>query len=104
MIFKDGGPQPRHPSQLYEFFLEGVLLMAALWTIKRFTKRDGIIGCAFGIGYSLCRFTAEAFREPDAQVGYLIGGLTMGQILSLIQIVAVLGLLAYVLRREPSRS
>ncbi len=86
MIFRDAGPQPRHPSQLYEFFLEGVVLFAILWFVKSKTKKDGTISVAFLIGYSLIRFIVEFFREPDVQVGYLIFGLSMGQILSFLML------------------
>jgi phosphatidylglycerol:prolipoprotein diacylglycerol transferase len=86
MIFKDGGPEPRHPSQIYEFLLEGVLLWAFLWFLKKRTTRDGVISFGFLAGYCVARFTAEFFREPDVQVGYLALGLSMGQILSLIML------------------
>jgi len=104
MIFRDGGAQPRHPSQLYEFFLEGVLLFIALWTVKRYSKRDGIISMAFLIGYSLCRFTAEFFREPDVQVGYLFLGLSMGQILSIVMLLisSSVGYYVFVVRKKES--
>jgi len=87
MIFRDGGPHPRHPSQLYEFFLEGVVLFSVLWLIKKKTRVDGIIAMAFVIGYSLVRFTVEFFREPDAHLGFIAFGMSMGQILSIVQIV-----------------
>jgi len=88
MVFRDGGPEPRHPSQLYEFFLEGVVLFSVLWIAKRWFKRDGLLSMLFLFGYALIRITVECFREPDAQVGYLIFGLTMGQILSIIMLLA----------------
>lgn len=88
MIFREGGPEPRHPSQIYEFFLEGVALFLLLWLMKPRLKKDGQIATLFLIGYSLCRFTAEFFREPDAQVGYLLFRLSMGQWLSVIMFVA----------------
>lgn len=92
VIFKDGGPEPRHPSQLYEFFLEGVVLFFVLWlTRKRFIK-DGQTSLLFLAGYALARFIVEFFREPDSQVGYLALGLTMGQWLSLAMIAATIGL------------
>ncbi len=88
MIFPGGGPQPRHPSQLYEFFMEGVLLFALLWWLKPRTKTDGILALTFLFGYSLARFIVEFFRQPDAQVGYLLLGLSMGQWLSIVMLVA----------------
>jgi phosphatidylglycerol:prolipoprotein diacylglycerol transferase len=101
IIFKDGGSEPRHPSQLYEFFLEGVILGLSLWIVKRHSKRDGIVSMAFLIGYSLCRFIAEFFREPDVQVGYLLFGLSMGQILSILMLIisASVGYYVFVLRK-----
>ncbi len=88
VIFKEGGPDPRHPSQLYEFFLEGVVLFSVLWLLKRHLRRDGQLTILFLVGYTLSRFIVEFFREPDAQVGYLFLGLTMGQILSLVMLAA----------------
>ncbi len=88
MIFKHGGTEPRHPSQLYELALEGICLFVLLWTLKPKLKKDGQISVIFLIGYSLARFIAEFFREPDAQVGYLFLGLSMGQILSFLMFVA----------------
>lgn len=84
VIFKDGGPQPRHPSQLYELFLEGIVLFSVLWIAKRYLKRDGQISILFLMGYTLSRFIVEFFREPDAHIGYLTLGLSMGQILSIV--------------------
>jgi len=101
VIFKDGGPEPRHPSQLYEFFLEGVVLFAVLWFMKSRFKKDGQISVAFLIGYSLSRFIVEFFREPDAHIGYLALGLSMGQILSLIMFVVSLATAYYVWRPKP---
>lgn len=86
VIFKDGGPLPRHPSQLYECFLEGILLFFVMWFSRNRLKRDGQLAFVFLIGYSVARFIAEFFREPDSQVGYLTLGLTMGQVLSLLMI------------------
>ncbi len=98
IIFRDGGPEPRHPSQLYELFLEGIVLFIFLWLVKGRSKKDGSISVAFLIGYSVCRFIGEAFREPDAQLGYLTAGMTMGQVLSLLQILIAVVLGIYLLR------
>lgn len=84
MVFRGGGPEPRHPSQLYEFFLEGIVLFIALWTARKFLKKDGQIAILFLLGYSLSRFIAEFYREPDAHIGYLSLGLSMGQWLCVI--------------------
>src|SRR4029450_13608399 len=82
-VFPQAVPEPRHPSQLYQFALEGVLLFVVLWV---YTQRRGPMGAASGLfllGYGVCRFVVEYAREPDAFLGYLTLGLTMGQWLSL---------------------
>lgn len=83
MIFPEGGPIPRHPSQLYEAVLEGALLFSILWVYKDRKRRDGDVLAVFLICYGCFRFFCEFFREPDVQVGYLFGLTTMGQLLSL---------------------
>jgi len=89
MVFPEGGPLPRHPSQLYEAFLEGVILFLLLWILKdRFKNRTGVLSSIFLIGYSIIRFALEFFREPDPQLGYLAGFITMGQVLSLLMLSA----------------
>jgi len=85
MVFPTGGPVARHPSQLYEAALEGIVLLIVLGVLVRggALRRPGfIIGC-FAIGYAIARSFCELFREPDAQLGFLWGGLTMGMVLSL---------------------
>ncbi len=94
IIFPDGGPYPRHPSQLYEAFLEGILLFVMLWLFEKRVKIYGIISAYFIMGYGIMRFFVEFFREPDAQLGYYFGILTMGQILCFIMI--IVGGLAFV--------
>ena len=85
LIFPAGGPYPRHPSQLYEGILEGLVLSAILWFMLRKVKHYGYLASTFLIGYGFFRYTVEFFREPDAQLGYYFGGTTtMGQILCLI--------------------
>lgn len=86
MIFPEGGPAPRHPSQLYEAGLEGALLFSILWLYKDRKKRDGDVLAMFLMCYGVFRFFCEFFREPDAQVGYLLGFITMGQLLSLLMV------------------
>lgn len=86
MVFPHGGPMPRHPSQLYEAALEGLILGLVLWYLATRTKAlrfRGITGGVFVGGYGLSRFIVEFFREPDTQLGFLSLGLTMGQWLSL---------------------
>jgi phosphatidylglycerol:prolipoprotein diacylglycerol transferase len=85
-----GDGLPRHPSQLYEAGLEGLLLFTVLWALVTYTpalKRTGSIAGLFIIGYALSRFVVEFVREPDAQLGFLYAGATMGQLLSLPMLV-----------------
>ena len=84
---------PRHPSQLYEFFLEGVVLFIILWVARNRVKHDGNLTLIFVVFYGLFRFLAEFTREPDQQVGFIIGMVTMGQLLSLSMIFIALGTL-----------
>lgn len=97
VVFPRGGPEPRHPSQLYESFLEGLvlfLILTALWRYTRLYERPGAMGGVFLMGYGAFRFFVEFFREPDAHLGYLVSGATMGQFLSLPMIVFGLWLVA----------
>jgi phosphatidylglycerol:prolipoprotein diacylglycerol transferase len=106
MIFPLAGPDPRYPSQLYEAALEGIILFLVLRILThgfRLLRYPGAVAGTFGIGYGLARFIVEYFREPDAHLGYLTGGLTMGQILSLPTVIAGIALLfvaAHRARRE----
>jgi phosphatidylglycerol:prolipoprotein diacylglycerol transferase len=90
MIFPNGGPLPRHPSQLYEAGLEGILLFTVLAVMIRFgaLKRPGLILGSFIALYGLARIAGEHFREPDPQLGFLWGGLTMGMLLSVPMVIA----------------
>lgn len=98
MVFPHGGPEPRHPSQLYEAILEGLVLFLVLFWIARrprLPEQAGRIGGLFLIGYGLARSFVEFFREPDEHLGFLLGGsVTMGQILSVPMIVIGLVLVA----------
>jgi len=101
MVFSSpgAGALPRHPSQLYQFALEGVLLFAILWV---FTARPRPVGAGSGlflVGYGVLRFVAEFFREPDDFLGFLALDLTMGQWLSVPMIAAGVFLLAWAYRR-----
>ncbi len=87
IVFPGGGPLPRHPSQLYEAFLEGVVLFAILRTISGRRHPDGAIFWTFIAGYGLFRFVVENFREPDQQIGFIASVATMGQLLSLPMLV-----------------
>ena len=88
MIFPNGGPLPRHPSQLYEFLLEGVALFTILWVLRRRAWAPGVLASVFLVLYGFARFSVEFFREPDPQLGFVVAGMfTMGQVLSAIMIV-----------------
>ena len=102
MVFPNGGPLPRHPSQLYEAGLEGILLFAILAVMVRMgaLKRPGLILGSFIAIYGLERITAEFFREPDPQLGFLWGGLTMGMLLSVPMIIVGAILIMMAWRRE----
>ena len=93
MIFPNGGPLPRHPSQVYEFFLEGIVLFIVLWTVKSRVRGSGVLTALFILLYGFCRFIVEFFREPDVQLGFVIGPFTMGQVLSTCMVLAGAGLL-----------
>jgi len=105
MVFPNGGPLPRHPSQLYEAALEGLVLFTVLALLIRAgaLKRPGLILGAFALGYAIARAIGEHFREPDIQIGFLWGGLTMGTLLSLPLMLAGVALIAVALRRESAR-
>jgi len=103
MVFPGGGPLPRHPSQLYQATVEGLLLLAVLVVFVRAgaLKRPGLTLGVFATGYGIARIFCELFREPDPQLGYLWGGLTMGMLLSVPLILLGLGLIWNALRRSP---
>ena len=103
MVFPNGGPLPRHPSQLYEAGMEGILLFVILAVMIRMgaLKRPGLILGSFILIYALARIVGEFFREPDPQLGFLWGGLTMGMLLSIPMIAAGLILIASALKRPP---
>jgi phosphatidylglycerol:prolipoprotein diacylglycerol transferase len=100
-VFPTGGPLPRHPSQLYEGALEGLLLFAVLALMIRrgALQRPGLIIGTFAIGYGFARIFSEFFREPDPQLGFLWGGLTMGMLLSLPMIAAGAAFVLWAVRR-----
>jgi phosphatidylglycerol:prolipoprotein diacylglycerol transferase len=106
MVFPSGGPLPRHPSQLYEATREGLVLLAILYLLIRAgaLKRPGLTIGAFAVGYSIARITCEFFREPDAQLGFLWGGATMGQLLSIPLFLAGLAFIAYAVRHKARSS
>lgn len=81
MIFPDGGPLPRHPSQLYESLFEGWVLLAIMYLIYRSRPRLGVSSAFFLLFYATFRFFIEFFREPDSQLGTVLGPFSMGQLL-----------------------
>jgi phosphatidylglycerol:prolipoprotein diacylglycerol transferase len=128
IIFPGGGPAPRHPSQLYQAFCEGLFVFILLHVIQKYEqvkgyapaaidlnskskeskkkkrepivwKRTGILSCSFLILYGIGRFVVEFFREPDAQLGYYFGWMTMGQILCSIMIVVGIFLLTAAIKK-----
>lgn len=104
VVFPGGGEEPRHPSQLYEAALEGLLLFAILSILAQkawVRERPGIIGGTFLIGYGLSRMFVELFREPDWYLGFVVGQATMGQLLSIPMIVAGAGFIIHALRTPP---
>ncbi|GAA3989213.1 prolipoprotein diacylglyceryl transferase [Comamonas faecalis] len=89
MVFPQSGSMaPRHPSQIYQFLLEGLLLFALLWLYARRPRRLGEVSAAFLVGYGVLRFVAEFFREPDDYLGLLSLGMSMGQWLCVPMVVA----------------
>jgi len=94
MVFPNGGPACRHPSQLYEAGLEGVFLFTLLWVIWKTAPPPGTIFWSFIAGYGGCRIVVEFFREPDAQLGFILGSFSMGQLLSFPMIVVGVFMLA----------
>ena len=106
MVFPGWGPDPRHPSQLYEAALEGVALLVILrlmWRVEAIRRRPGVLSGAFLIGYAVFRSFAEVFRQFDPTVGLLIGGTTQGQWLSLPMLIAGVVLIAVAKRRGGRR-
>jgi phosphatidylglycerol:prolipoprotein diacylglycerol transferase len=101
-VFPNGGDEPRHPSQLYEAGLEGVALFFFLRILThRYHKlaTRGFVSGGFCAGYGAARTFVEFFREPDVQIGYLAGGLTMGMLLSIPMILFGIGLMIWAARR-----
>jgi phosphatidylglycerol:prolipoprotein diacylglycerol transferase len=102
MVFPADALQlPRHPSQLYEAFAEGLVLSVLLWSIDRWAYkkghyRRGLITGAFLVGYAIIRFSLEFTRQPDAQLGLVVAALSMGQLLSTIMLVIGVALLGWV--------
>lgn len=104
MIFPQAGPEPRHPSELYEALLEGAVLFTIMWLVarnRRIRERPGFLAGLFLFGYAVARSVCEFFREPDAFIGFLPFGTTMGQILCIPMAIAGAGLMAQAMMRPP---
>jgi phosphatidylglycerol:prolipoprotein diacylglycerol transferase len=101
MVFRNSGSTlPRHPSQVYQFLMEGLLLFVLLWLYARKPRKMGQVSGAFLVGYGVFRFIAEFFREPDDFLGILALGMSMGQWLCLPMIAAGLWLWAWATKRR----
>jgi phosphatidylglycerol:prolipoprotein diacylglycerol transferase len=99
---QSGGAAPRHPSQLYQFALEGLLLFALLWFYGRKPRATGQVSAAFLMGYGVLRFVAEYFRQPDDFLGLLALNMSMGQWLCLPMIGAGIAMWLWAGRRPPA--
>ena len=101
MVFRGAGNLPRHPSQLYEFAGEGLLLFLILWIYSSKSRPRGSVSAMFLLGYGVLRFLAEFAREPDDFLGFLALGMTMGQWLCAPMVIGGIALLAWS-RRQPN--
>jgi phosphatidylglycerol:prolipoprotein diacylglycerol transferase len=104
MVFPRGGPEPRHPSQLYESILEGPVLFLLMWLANRGKFAPGTTAAVGIMGYGLMRFIVEFFREPDPQLGAVLGIFSMGQIMSLAMVLAGMIFWIFVTKRDRSRA
>jgi phosphatidylglycerol:prolipoprotein diacylglycerol transferase len=103
MVFPGAGPQPRHPSQLYEFLLEGVVLFLIVWFYSAKPRPRMAVSGVFAVFYGLFRFLVEFVRQPDAQLQFIaFGWLTMGQLLSAPMIILGIGLLWWAYKHNTS--
>jgi phosphatidylglycerol:prolipoprotein diacylglycerol transferase len=103
MVFRGAGDAPRHPSQLYQFALEGIALFILLWWFSSKPRPRGQVSGLFLVGYGAFRFLTEFAREPDAFLGFLALGMTMGQWLCVPMILCGIGLFIWG-RRSPASS
>jgi phosphatidylglycerol---prolipoprotein diacylglyceryl transferase len=103
MVFPGGGPVPRHPSQLYEALCEGLLLFFVLLAaeFRGARRHPGIVSGLFLAGYAVARMSGELFRQPDVQLGFLIFGTTMGQLLSIPLLIGGIALIGWAWRQPP---
>lgn len=104
MVFREAGDLPRHPSQLYQMFLEGFLLFALLWWFSSKPRPAGAISGLFLVAYAIFRILVEFVREPDEHIGYLaFGWLTQGQLLSIPMLLLGLGLIFWSYRHKSAK-
>ena len=104
MIFPGGGPIPRHPTQLYESLAEGVVLFTIMWSLRKKPFKDGMMIAFFLLFYGVLRFMIEFLKEPDPQIGFLLGYLTMGQILCIAMIATAIVLMLYLNRNAAAQT
>lgn len=105
IVFPNGGDLPRHPSQLYEAFLEGIVLFVVLWLCARkpaIRRAPGMLFGIFTIGYAVSRFMIEFVREPDPQIGLIAQYFTLGQLLCLPMMLAGALLIVYARKHRPA--
>jgi phosphatidylglycerol:prolipoprotein diacylglycerol transferase len=104
MVFPQSGSMlPRHPSQVYQFLLEGLLLFVIMWLYGRRQHKQAQVSAVFLIGYGVLRFVAEFFREPDNFLGLLALGMSMGQWLCVPMVIAGIALWVWADRRDGRR-
>ncbi|GAM10616.1 prolipoprotein diacylglyceryl transferase [Geobacter sp. OR-1] len=101
IVFPGGGNLPRHPSQLYESFLEGPATFLLIWLIWRGKRPAGSVLCGFIACYGMFRTIVEFYREPDQQIGYIAGIFSMGQMLSLPMFIAGTAMFIHLNRKTP---
>ena len=101
IIFPGAGPEPRHPSQLYEFALEGVVLFVLLWLYSSKPRPTGAVGGLFLLGYGSFRYFVEFFRQWDKHIDPYWGLVTQGQLLSIPMILIGVGLIVYAYKKQP---
>ena len=106
MVFPSGGPEPRHPSQLYEMFLEGIVLFIILWVYSRKPRPTMAVSGLFLVGYGVFRFSVEFVRQPDSHIGFdLLGWMTRGQILCVPMVLFGLAIIYLAYKRQgPAKS
>ena len=104
MVFPHAGALPRHPSQLYQSFFEGVILFLILWFFSKKSKPAGAVSGLFLLTYGSLRILAEFFRQPDAHIGYLaFGWVTQGQLLSVPMVIGGIGLMIWAYKKHPTK-